>query len=406
MPPLLSLSLSNLTRHRLRSLVTVVGVAVAIATLFCLASFQRGYQAGLGRELDRLGAHLLVVPKGCPYDAASIALHGASWPCYLKSAYLQTVRQTPHVAWAAPVLMNAVYETQTIVPEDTRAGSPQAGAQIVYCGVDPDIIHLKRLWCIRGRFPSSGELLVGAELARSRGWSVGQTVRLPGLDGPQARVGGVLDRTEGADDLFVYLPLADAQRLFHRPGQLTHILVKLDTPESMDSVVGNLRGCDAGLEMNVVPLAHLFRTIQALVESTRLLLGCVVVIALLVAGAGVSNTLLMAVLERTREIGVLRAVGTTRSDVFGLIWMETVALCLLGGVLGIGLARVGAGAVEAWLRGRLPFAPHGSLIQVEWQVVLLCLGVSLGLGTLASLLPAWRAARLAPAEALRAMGGI
>ena len=392
MPRLLSLALFNLTRRRLRSLVTAVGVAVAIAALFSLVSFQRGYQAGLGKELDRLGAHLLVVPKGCPYDAASIALHGASWPCYLKAAYLGTVRRTPHVAFAAPVLMNAVPDTQT-------------GAQIVYCGVDPDILHLKRDWRIHGQFPTPGGLLIGSGLARSRRWSVGQTVRLPGLDGAQARVAGVLAPTEGADDLFVYLPLADAQRLFGRPHQLTHILVRLDTPESMDSVVSNLRGCDAGLEMNVVPLAHLFRTIEALVESTRLLLGCVVVIALLVAGAGVSNTILMAVLERTREIGVLRAVGATKTDVFTLIWLETVALCLLGGLLGIGLARVGAGGVEEWLRGRLPFSPHELLIRTEWPVVLACLGVSLALGTLASLLPAWRAARLAPAEALRAAGG-
>lgn len=392
MPPLLSLALMNLTRRRLRNVITAIGVAVAIATLFCLASFQRGYQAGLGKELDRLGAQLLVVPKGCPYDAASIALHGASWPCYLKASYLQTVRRTAHVAYAAPVLMNAVFDAQT-------------GAQVVYCGVDPDILNLKRFWRIQGGFPAQGGMLVGAEMARSRHWSVGQIVRLPEMDGAKARVAGVIAPTEGADDLFIYLPLADAQQLFHRSGQLTHILVKLDTPEAMDSVVTNLRGCDAGLEMNVVPLAHLFRTIQAIVESTRLLLGCVVLIALLVAGAGVSNTLLMAVLERTREIGILRAVGATRSDIFALVLMETLALCLTGGVAGIAAARIGAGTVEAWLRGRLPFSPHDPLLQVEWPVVLACLGASLVLGTFASLLPAWRAARLAPAEALRAAGG-
>ena len=393
MPGLLSLSLTNLSRRRLRNIVTALGVAVAVATLFCLVSFQRGYQAGLGTELDRLGAQLLVVPKGCPYDAASIALHGASWPCYLKSSYLQTVRQTPHVAAAAPVLMTAVSDTQT-------------GEQIVYCGVDPAIVQLKRLWHVQGGFPAPGGLLVGADMARQRGWSVGQTVHLPGLDGsPSARIDGVLAPTEGADDLFIYLPLADAQQILRRPGQLTHILVRLDAPESMDAVVANLRGCDAGLEMNVVPLAHLFRTIQALVENTRLLLGCVVVIALLVAGAGVSNAFLMAVLERTHEIGVLRAVGASRSDIFVLIWTETMALCLLGGLVGIGLARGGAGLVEAWLRARLPFAPHDALIRTEWPVMLLCLAASLIMGTLASLLPAWRATRLAPAEALRVTGG-
>src|SRR5437763_10988950 len=132
-----SLTIKNAKRRRVRTLVTLFGVAIAIAALSSLVAFERGYERGMRGELDRLGAHLLVVPKGCPYDAASIALHGASWPCYLKSAYLQTVRQTPHVAFAAPVLMNAVYVTQ--------AGSPETDGQIVYCGVDQDILQLKRL---------------------------------------------------------------------------------------------------------------------------------------------------------------------------------------------------------------------------------------------------------------------
>src|SRR5881392_3246274 len=147
----LQLALKNANRRKLRTLVTTLGVAIAVAALFGLISFQRGYQAGMQGELDRLGAHLLVVPKGCPYDAASIALHGASWPCYLKTAYLRTVRETPHVAAGAPVFMSAVY-------------SPQSGAQHVYCGVEPDILRVKRAWKVDGRFPAEGEALVGSEL--------------------------------------------------------------------------------------------------------------------------------------------------------------------------------------------------------------------------------------------------
>src|SRR6185312_16588882 len=125
---------------------------------------------------------------------------------------------------------------------------------------------------------------------------------------------------------FIYMPLADAQKVFARPNQLTHILVRLDRPENMDEVVNNLRGCDAGLDMNVVPLAHLFRSIQSLIQSTRLLLCCVALVAVLAAGAGLSNTILMAVSERTREIGVLRAIGGSRSHIFRLIWWETITL--------------------------------------------------------------------------------
>src|SRR5207237_5716098 len=119
---------------------------------------QRGYQRGLRTELDRLGAHLLVVPKGCPYDAASMALHGANWPCYLKARYLAEVRAAPGVATAAPVFMAAL---PGIKP----------GEQSVYLGVQPDILAVKRSWRIDGAFPTRpGELLAGGALAAQRGW--------------------------------------------------------------------------------------------------------------------------------------------------------------------------------------------------------------------------------------------
>src|SRR6266567_3119117 len=106
----IQLSLKEWQRRPLRTCVTTAGVAIAVAALFSLLAFQRGYQQGLHNELDRLGAHVLVVPKGCPYDAASIALHGASWPCYLKERYLGEVRAVTSVTTAAPALMSAVYD--------------------------------------------------------------------------------------------------------------------------------------------------------------------------------------------------------------------------------------------------------------------------------------------------------
>lgn len=390
----LSLIRAGLLRRRLRSAVTASGVALAVALAFCLISFQRGYQRGLTAEMNRLGAHLLVVPKGCPYDAASIALHGASWPCYLQSAYLKTVQETPHVFVAAPVLMSALYDEKT-------------GGQNVYCGVEPSILALKRNWRVNGVLPTRpGELLIGSEQARENRWRVGQQIALPGLKGKQGRISGILQPTQGADDLFFFMPLADAQRIFQRPNELTHILVRLDDPERVDNVTLALRGCDAGLEMTVVPLSHLFRTIQNLVQSTRVLLACVALAALLAAGAGVSNTILMAVTERTREIGVLRAIGASRGTVFALILAETLLLCALGGVIGLGLAVVGASGFEAWLRERLPFSPRDALVRPEGIVFAFCLAVSLALGTVAALLPAWRGARLSPVEAIRRGGGV
>src|SRR5690242_12350443 len=158
------LAIKNSSRRKVRTLVTILGVAIAVAALFSLVSFQRGYQTGMEGELDRLGAHVLVVPKGCPYDAASIALHGASWPCYLKASYLDEVRGVTGVATAAPVFMSAVYDA--------------SGVQTVYVGVQTNILALKRAWRIDGRFPErDGELLAGTDVARRNGWRTGEPVR-------------------------------------------------------------------------------------------------------------------------------------------------------------------------------------------------------------------------------------
>lgn len=380
--------MQNMLRRRLRTLVTILGVAIAVSALFSLMSFQRGYQAGMQGELDRLGAHVLVVPKGCPYDAASIALHGASWPCYLKESYLAQVRTTEGVALAAPLLMNALYDAQ--------------GEQAVYLGAEPELPAVKKGWHIQGRFPTQGmECLVGATVAQHSKLKLGQTFALPALDGQSGQVVGILEPTQGADDTFIYLPLSTAQNLFKRPHQLTHVLVRLSDPDQLDKVVAGLRGCEAGMDMNIVPLAHLFRSIQGLVSSTRALLLCVLIVALLVAGAGVSNTILMAVTERTREIGVMRAVGASRTDVFRLIWLEAMQVCVTGGVVGVLIALLGSGQVENWLRARLPFSPTTALVHLEWSVAALCLLGAMILGSVSGLLPAWRAARLSPVESIQ-----
>ncbi len=386
-------SVNSLLRRKLRSLITIAGVASAVAVLYSLLAFQRGYQLGLSRELEKLGAHLLVVPKGCPYDAASIALHGANWPCYLPSKYLTMVTQTQHVAEAAPVLMTAFYDDAT---QSSR----------VYCGVLPNILALKKQWTITGSFPKTGEALTGMDIASKNHWTVGQTVKMADIQTP-VKISGILNNTQGPDDQFVFIPLGDAQTDFKHADQFTHILVKLDHPDHLEEVVRSLRGCEAGLEMNIVPLAHVFKTIQGLISSTRLLLACVTLAALFAAAIGLSNTVFMSVTERTREIGVLRAMGTERSNIFALVWMETLIMSLIGAAVGLLGATLFEGLVETWLRARLPFVPNGPLMSYEWTIALLAIAAAAIIGGLAGLAPSMRAAGLSPVEAIRrAEGGV
>ena len=390
-PSWLQLVLKEFRRRPVRSAITLLGIAVAVAALASLLAFERGYRRGLASELDRLGAHVLVVPKGCPFDAASIALHGANWPCYLREAYLKEVRSVPDVATAAPALMQA---------------TPQSdGSSVVVVGVTPEMLSLKTGWRMEGRFPQGrDEILVGSGVAQRRAWRLGDGVEVPGLPG-RWTVGGILDPTGGADDGFVFLPLEECQRVSGRDGVLTHILVKLRDPEALDAAVGRLRGCSAGMDMNIVPLTHLFRTIQGMIRSTRTWLAAVGLMALVAAITGVCNAVLMALSERTREVGVMRAMGASPGDVFRLFWMETLLNCALGAGLGLFAAASVSRVVESWLRSQLPFTPTDPLVRMGPEILGICMLGALGLGSLAGLFPAWRASRLSPQEAIRTPAG-
>jgi putative ABC transport system permease protein len=113
----------------------------------------------------------------------------------------------------------------------------------------------------------------------------------------------------------------------------------------------------------------------------------------------------MAVFERTKEIGMMKAIGANPRDIFALIWTETVLVCAVGGLVGVGLAVAGSRGIEWFLRKALASQfsalPETTLIGVSGSVILACLALSVGLGVLAGFYPAWRASRVKPIEAIR-----
>jgi putative ABC transport system permease protein len=382
---MLRLILRNLWQKKTRTLLTICGLAIATGTLAVLLAFQRGYERGLQIELAQLGAHILVVPKGCPYDAASLALHGANWPCYLKEAYLAQVAQTPGVAVAAPVLMAAQYGTR----------------REVLVGITPGYLDLRPTWRINGRFPKEGQVLLGAETARRLGAGPGSEAGVDLLK-RRVHVSGVLAPLAGPEDEFMFMQLGEVQNALHHTGQLTHVLVKLKSPDLLEQTVQGLRGCDAGMQMNIVPLTHLFDTIRNVSAAAKYLLGALTAIAFLIAGTALANTMFMAVLERTREIAVLRALGASKKQIFCLFAGETLAAALTAALLGIMLSFGSARFIEHWVRGQIAYAPNTTLIALDPVAVASAVGFALVLALLAGLAPAIRAARLLPVEAFRA----
>jgi putative ABC transport system permease protein len=390
----------NLTRRRLRTALTLSGLAVAVAVMACLLAFGQGYETGLSQELDRMGIQLMIVPLGCPYEAAAHVLKGHApaaeglrgRDASLPTAALMTARQDPDVAVAAPLLMTAIPR-----PEENRTD--------LWVGLDQSTLALKPWWQLaRGShwFQRSNEVILGAEAAATELRAPGDAFYSPGAGshgaGARLRVAGVLERSGTSDDSLFFLPLSTAQALFGEPDRLSAIAIRLKDPTRVTDVSARLQKLPGA---QVVTLTEMMGTFLNLVGSVRTLVLAIGILAVAISALSVFNTMLAAVLERTSELGVLRAIGASRLAVFRLVALESLLLSAAGGAIGLLLAAGGGRWVEAAVKGFVPLAPAESLLALSGPVIVRCLLLSLAAGLLAGSYPAWRASRLAPAEALR-----
>jgi putative ABC transport system permease protein len=379
------LALKNLLAHKVRTALTLTSVAVAVAVLFTLLSFNQGYDRSLRSQLQGMGIHMLVVPVGCPYEAASLILKGGKIPNFLPAAVLNQVDSISQIEIAAPTFMGGIVR-------------PEEGRTDIYLGVDSTILRLKNWWKLKGRFPEKpNEMILGYDVSLIELSHVGDQIYVPEKD-ETFDVVGELAPTGTEDDGFFYIPLAAAQKMFNQPDKLTSIMIRLKDPADAPVVAARLASV-RGAE--VITMGELLGTMMNLMGSAKALLLSIVLVVIVISALGVLNTVLMSVFERTREIGVMRATGAGRMHIFGLVWIETLILSLLGGAGGLVLAIFGSRLIEGIVKHFLPLAPKGSVVTLEPRTFLLVFAFVLGAAIVAGFYPALRAAQQRPIEALR-----
>jgi len=382
----------NLLRKKVRSFLTLIGIALSAWVLVSLLGFNQGFETALNRDIDNMGFQMMLMAKGCPYEAATMMLKGGTGLKYLPESIAETVLKEPDVERITPMLMHVVF--------DPNKG--ESGGVAAYLGVDPHSYgDMKTFLKFRqgGWFKEENalEAVMGYEAAELEQREVGDLILIPEKN-VELTVVGILERTGTQDDGTTFVPIRTVQRVFEKQGEVTTIGIKLKKEADPTRIEDKLYKLP---DVQVVSLAQVKATIMSLVSTAKVLVMSIAIIAIVIAMVGVINTILMSVHERFQEIGILKTIGAMPGDIFKLIWIETLLLCTAGGVLGVTLSLILSRVTELVIRSVLPYSPKGGLVLIDVNLVLFTLCAISVIGLLSGLYPAWKAGRIRPLEAIR-----
>jgi ABC-type antimicrobial peptide transport system permease subunit len=360
------MTLRNLLRRRTRTALTLLGIGISIAAIVALGALAEGI-ADLMTEMFRASqTDLLAIEAGVDADFSAIdervGSRMAAWP---------------EVEAAAGTIMTAV-KTEKM-------------PMLIVFGYHPRCFAIRHFHILEGG-PLMGrhQVIVGKQASEQMGLGVGDTLRLLRSN---FRIVGIYETGISYEDVGVVIGLREAQALTGKPHQVMYYALRLRDPGQAEAVKQQLEaafpGLDISLTSEIAESMSDFQVMQELVTQVSAL-------ALFVGGLGMLNTMLMSVLERTREIGVLRALGWRKRQVLGMILRESLGLGAVGGICGI-LLGLGLGWLAGLAQGTLGSLEPSYTPKIFVQAVL----VALVAGIVGGLYPAWRAMRLRPVEALR-----
>ena len=369
---LLTIVFKNLRHRPTRSLLTAVGITVGIAAVVALTALANGFQKSWEDSYRARGTDLIV--------ARLTSRDPLPTPFSLRA--LDTVRGLPGITATGGVLADlmSIEDSPTMLVGGWEAGS----------------FLWNHLHVTAGRLPASGEekvIMVGSIAAELMKKKVGDTAQ---IDTESFTVCGIYTSESLSENGAIVMPLGSLQALTTRDGMVNFVNMKIDPSLAPDGI----RHLRDQIE-KLLPGFQTFSTSEVsqaniAVQISKGMSMATSLIAVVVGAVGVMNTVLMSVFERLHEIGVLLAIGWRRRRIVTMILLESVVLSVIGGIAGTILGVVALRILE-WtpiLRGRI--APDLSFVVIAGSMA-----VSVGLGVLGGLYPAWVGSRMSPTAALR-----
>lgn len=386
----LTVALSNLRRNPVRSILTGLSLAVAAATLTIVLSLDRGYSSAVTNDLvNKTGVHLYITKEGCPIEAASVIAQGGLSPLFVEESVIERVAALPQLSAVMPFKLFA------LTTDDGSRTDIFMGVTEAVSKVKPDFTFVKGGW-----FSSDSSVILGAEMARIENLDIGEKLYSDHFNKVFV-VSGILQRTYSQDDGTFFIPLKTAQKLVDREGKLSAVALKLKDVGALDATRNQIRALMPA-DYYVIGSKELSEGILQFFSSTRVMMYVMVIVAFVISVFGIVNTMLMAVLERRKEIAYLKCVGAGRGDLLRLISLETLVISLggsaLGTLAGVALSPTFGSIMRHFMAA---YMPSGSIAQPSLAIALVAFGVCTVIGYGCSLYPALRAARIVPMEVLR-----
>ena len=401
------IALSSLNANKLRSTLTMLGVIIGVMAVIAMLSIGRGAQAAITAQIQSIGTNLLFIRPGAVRQEGVKSAQGSAATLTLEDA--EALEGLPNVIGIAPQVDGFA--------QLAYLGN-NAGARVL--GVTPEYLDVMNTNLATGEFISSANVtarsavaVLGSKIAQDLfdgADPIGQSVR---VNNQNFRVIGVMEAKGGTGfmnvDSQVYVPVTTASsRLFGRDrfrggNNVNTINVKITDPSVQDGVVQDisviLRERHRVLfedDFSIQSQQDILNTANQVTGILTVFLGGIAAISLIVGGIGIMNIMLVSVTERTREIGIRKAVGARKRDILAQFLTEAIVLSVSGGIIGIL-----CGALVARLISGIPMGNSTITTVVDLDSVLLAVIFSVGVGLFFGSYPANRAAGLHPIDALR-----